>query len=356
MSEHIVKEIENRIQEMVDEDVFSGTVLIAKGEEVAFEKAYGFACKRFNVPNDVDTIYNIGSLNKQFTKIAILQLLQKGLLDLDDLVGKHIPDFKDEIASKVTIRHLLSFTSGLGDYFNDKFRMNNWNLRKLDDFVELFIDQPLQFEPGEERFYSNAGYVVLGKIVEAVSGLDYFDYIRKNIYEPAGMTHSDHYELDKPIPNLATGYTRKMGCCPDDEDGSLEEPRRNNNYVIGTRGSSAGGGHSTVRDLHRFDLALTGEQLLDAKHTKMAILPIGADQDSSPSAIALAGGAPGLSALYLKFFKAGYTVIVLSNYDPDDVEPLVNGIREIIVGKDDTKAVHRIHENESKDQKQCCGN
>jgi len=146
LSDAVAEQIVKVIEEMVKHDTFSGTVLIAKGDDVLVERAYGYACKRFNVQNTVDTIYNVGSLNKMFTKIAILQLKQKGLLELDDFVGKHLPDFKEEIAKKVKISHLLSFTSGMGDYFNDKFKANIWNLRKLDDFVSLFIDEPLQFE------------------------------------------------------------------------------------------------------------------------------------------------------------------------------------------------------------------
>ncbi|MFW9849131.1 MAG: serine hydrolase domain-containing protein [Candidatus Thorarchaeota archaeon] len=352
MVDKVVQELEKVLQEMVQQDKFSGTVLIAKGDEILFENAYGYACKRFDVPNTIDTIYNIGSLNKIFTKIAILQLKQKGLLDLDDLVGKHLPDFKEEIATKVSIRQLISFTSGMGDYFNDKFRSNNWNLRKLGDFVPLFIDDPLQFTPGEGRLYSNAGYVVLGMIIEAVSGEDYYDYIRKNLYEPAGMTNSDHYELDVPIQNLATGYTRDQPCCTNEEKNDSETIRRNNYYVIGTRGSSAGGGHSTVHDLHRFDLALNSQVFLDEKHTKMAILPISADLSSSPAAIALAGGASGLCALYLKFYKAGYSIFILSNYDPEDVEPLVAVARDIIVGNSESGKTSTMV-NEKDDTENC---
>ncbi len=347
-----VVEIQNVIDEMADQDLFSGTVLIARGEEVLFEKAYGYADKRFNVPNTIDTIFNIGSLNKRFTRIAILQLLQQGLLSLDDLVGKHLPDFKEEIASKVTIRHLLTFTSGLGDYFNDKFNRSIGNLRTLDNFVDLFIDDPLQFEPGERRLYSNAGYVVLGKIIEAISGMDYYDYIRKNIYEPAGMIHSDHYELDRPIPNLATGYTKEMPCCSEPNDDFPEDSRRNNYYMIGTKGSSAGGGHSTVRDLLRFDQAIVGEKLLDSEHSKMAILPLGADLESTPKSIFLAGGASGLCALYLKFFEAGYTIFILSNYDPEDVEPLAGIVRDIIVGNSGCGVTSSVT-NEKKETDNC---
>ena len=161
MSEFNVIEFEKIFNDLADVDKFSGVVLVAKKDEIVFEKAYGYACKNFEVPNQLDTKFNIGSLNKLITKIAILQLLQQGKLSLEDLVGKHLPEFPEEIATKVKIKHLISFTSGMGDYFNEKFEAGNGNLRKLDDFVPFFIKDPLQFEPGEGNVYSNAGYVVL---------------------------------------------------------------------------------------------------------------------------------------------------------------------------------------------------
>jgi CubicO group peptidase (beta-lactamase class C family) len=311
---------------MVSEDKFSGVALVHKGGEVVFEKAYGLACKTFDVPNNIETKFNIGSLNKILTKTAILQLLQRGLLDLDDKVGQYLPDFPEDIATKVTIKQLITFTSGLGDYFNERFPDSIGRLRSLDDFIELFIDDPLLFEPGEKRHYSNAGYVVLGKIIEAISGMDYYDHIRENIYRPAGMNNSDHYERDQPIPDRATGYTRHQ------PDGILHPTsRRANFYVIGTRGSPAGGGYSTARDLVSFDQAIDNDVLLDSKHSKMILRPIGSDLNSTPKMVVMAGGAPGLTALYFKFFHLGYTVFILSNYDPEDVEPLVEPIRTIFL-------------------------
>jgi CubicO group peptidase (beta-lactamase class C family) len=346
-----VKKIQAQIEAMAEEDKFSGAVLIAKDDKVVLEQAYGLAEKRFKTPNTIDTIFNVGSLNKLITKVAILQLVQKGLLELDDLVGKHIPDFKDEITSKVRIRHLISFTSGMGDYFNEKFQQSIGYLRKLDDFIKLFIEDSLLFEPGEGNQYSNAGYVVLGKIIEAVSGQDYYDYVKEHIYLPAGMNNSDHYELDIPVPNLATGYTKEM------PDGSIHPTKRRSNYfIIGTRGSSAGGGHSTVQDWLKFDLALANNKILDEKHSRMVLLPLDANPDKKPSVIGLAGGAPGLSALYLKFFKLGYTIIVFSNYDPDDVEPIAEGVRDIIVGEAERGPVHKIRDDESETKQECCGN
>lgn len=325
MEEMKPQQLDNLLQEMVDDDKFSGVALVHKNGEVVFEKAYGSACKTFNVPNTIDTKFNIGSLNKLITKTAILHLIQRGLLDLDDKVGKHIPVFRKDIAEKVKVRHLISFTSGLGDYFNQRFPAAIGRLRKLDDFVELFIEDPLLFEPGEKRHYSNAGYVVLGKLIESVSGMDYYDYIRHNIYAPAGMSDSDHYELDTIVPNRATGYTRQSDCSV-----SGTNERRTNSYIIGTRGSPAGGGYSTVRDLMRFDLAVDNALILDKEHSMRILRPIDSPDSTSKVAV-LAGGAPGLCALYFKFFELGYSVFVLSNYDPDDVEALVKPIRELFI-------------------------
>lgn len=338
MEETIMQELDSILQNMVEQDKFSGVALVHRNGEVIFEKAYGFACRTFNVPNKIDTKFNIGSLNKIITKTAILQFMQKSLLDLDDLVGKHLPDFRKDIAEKVKIRHLISFTSGLGDYFNEKFTSAIGQLRKLDDFVELFIDDPLLFEPGERHHYSNAGYVVLGKIIEAISGMDYYDYIRENIYKPAGMTDSDHYELDAQVGNRATGYTRLSDCC------TMETTeRRSNHFIIGTRGSPAGGGYSTAKDLMRFDLAIDNAILLDAEHSKMVMRPIDAPDSNSKTAV-LAGGAPGLCALYFKFFELEYSVFVLSNYDPQDVEPLVKPIRALFIHENEEREIVTLRE------------
>ena len=335
------KEFEKIFSEMVEADKFSGVVLVAKEDDIVFEKAYGYAEKNFEVRNQLNTKFNIGSLNKLITKIAILQLLQKEKLVLDDLVGKHLPEFPKEIATKVRIEHLISFTSGMGDYFNEKFPTGNGNLRTLDDFVPFFIDDPLLFEPGEKMEYSNAGYVVLGKIIEAVSGMDYYEYVRKNIYEPAGMSDSGHFEIDAIVPKLATGYTRHMPDC------SIHPTKRRANYfIIGSRGSSAGGGQSTVYDLLMFDRAITNEILLDKEHSARVFVPLDAKPGATPRVVGLAGGAPGLIALYLKFNITGHTVFVLSNYDPEDVEPVAKAITDMFYPESERGQVAKMRAND----------
>ncbi|MFW9789449.1 MAG: serine hydrolase domain-containing protein, partial [Candidatus Thorarchaeota archaeon] len=305
MTEFNVADLQHMIENYVEQDKFSGAVLVTKDDKVIFENAYGIAEKRFGVPNQVDTKFNLGSLNKIITKVAILQLVQRGKVDLDDYVGKYLPDFRNDIASKVEIRHLVSFTSGMGDYFGDKFDAALGKLRKISDFVPFFIEDPLVSEPGERWNYSNAGYVILGLVIEAISGMDYYEYVMENIYKPAGMMNTDHYEVDSLVPNLATGYTRHM------PDGSIHPTKRRSNiFVIGSRGSPAGGGYSTVRDWLLFERAITQEKLLNSEFSKRVFIPLNADPDKMPGGLAMAGGAPGLSALYFKFFKRGYSFIV----------------------------------------------
>jgi CubicO group peptidase (beta-lactamase class C family) len=323
-----IEKVEAFLLEEEKSDRFSGAVLIAKDNEPVFKKAYGLASKTFNAPNKVDTKFNIGSINKIFTKTAVLQLVERSLLDLDDLVGKHLPDFPKDIAKKVTVRHLLSFTSGLGDYFNERFVSSIGKLRTLDDFVKLFIDDPLSFEPGEQQQYSNAGYVVLGKIIEAISGQDYFSFIKENIYKPAGMDSSDHYERDYPEPNVATGYTKHSECCADDRS----TVRRENHYLIGSKGSSAGGGFSTLDDLLAFDNAVQENKILGPDFSKRVFMPLSADPKKKAPGFVIAGGAPGISAFFDKNYELGVSIIMLSNYDPDDTERVYAQLRNIVHG------------------------
>ncbi|NHJ14190.1 MAG: class A beta-lactamase-related serine hydrolase [Candidatus Thorarchaeota archaeon] len=156
------KELAALLVDLSKKDEFSGVVLIAKDHQEVFKEAYGYASIRYNIPNRTDTRFNLGSINKIFTRTAIQQLAEKGKLHPDDHVGRFLPDFPEAIAAKVTINHLLTFTSGLGHYWNDRFIMSMANLRSIDDFIALFIDDPLSFEPGTQEQYSNSGYVVLG--------------------------------------------------------------------------------------------------------------------------------------------------------------------------------------------------
>ncbi|MHA1902880.1 MAG: serine hydrolase domain-containing protein [Candidatus Thorarchaeota archaeon] len=325
--------LEKMLREQESADLFSGAVLIAKNSVSVFKGAYGLASKRYGVPNQIDTKFNLGSINKIFTKIAITQLIEQEKLAYDDIVGKFLPEFPEEITNHVTINHLLTFTSGLGHYWNKRYEASIGRLRTVDDFIGLFIDDPLSFKPGERREYSNAGHVILGKIIEVVSGLDYYEYVRRNIYRPAGMDSTDHYEIDIPVKNLATGYTREAGFCegPCLEDTVESRTRRENTFLIGTKGSPAGGGYSTIEDMLRFDIALNDNKLLNPDFTSKIGLTRKNTEGTGNNSIFIAGGAAGVSAFFEKIPSLGYSIIMLSNYDPEDAEMVHKKIRNIVL-------------------------
>jgi len=306
------------IQERVSADEFSGCVLVARNGKTILREAYGFANKRYGIRNLPDTKFNLGSCNKVFTKVAVMQLAERGRLSLDDHVSRHLPGYPASVAERVTIRQLLNHSSGLGDIFNEKFEETKHKLRTVDDFVDLFRDDPLSFEPGGKVQYSNAGYVLLGKIVEAVSGQDYYDYVRERVYAPAGMNDSDHYEMDEPVPNLAMGYTRM------DQSGKRTDgPRRSNLFMLGLKGSPAGGGYSTVDDMLRFCEALGSGKLTDPAHTRLVYLQPSlaqAPEQADPRSFGFAGGAPGVGAAFRTYLDSGFTKVILSNYDPNSME------------------------------------
>lgn len=298
----IVKETDRFLEDLTTKDEFSGVVLIARGDKAVFRKAYGLASKEYNAPNRVDTRFNLGSINKFMTRIAIEQLVGKGALSYDDKIGKYLPDYpNDDAREKVTIRHLLEMTSGIGDFFGEKYADTPKDrIRTLQDYLPFFAGEPLHFEPGTKNEYSNGGFIVLGLIIEKASGESYFDYVRENIYGPAGMEGTAHFEADVPAENMASGYTRRWDALE-----HATEPRRNNIYTRPARGSSAGGGYSTVDDLLRLVLALQAGKLSAPEAATEAARGLG-----------IAGGAPGINASLETYPSLGYTVIVLSNYDP----------------------------------------
>jgi CubicO group peptidase (beta-lactamase class C family) len=276
-------------------DTFSGVVLVANQDRIVFHEAYGLADREKKIPNRRDTKFNLGSINKNFTRVAIHQLARLGKLGLDDKIAKFLPDYPNaDAAGKVSIRQLLNMTSGIGDFFGERFDATpKEKIRTLQDYLPFFADLPLEFEPGTSNKYSNGGYIVLGLIIEKVTGLDYYTYVRENIYKPCGMTDTDAFARDADVPNLAHGYTRE-------EEGATK-PWVLNFATLPGRGSSAGGGYSTAPDLLKYVLALRDKKMY---------LP------DAANGLGIAGGAPGINSVIEWDTRSGYTVIVLTNFDP----------------------------------------
>lgn len=241
------KELQSYFDSLATENTLSGVVLVAKDGTTIASKAAGIANKATNAPIDLNTKFNLGSMNKMFTAVAIAQLAQAGRLSFTDTVGKHLTDYSNkEVADKVTIHHLLTHTSGLGMYWNEKFAAQREKLLTVAAHLPLFASDSLAFTPGEKLQYSNSGFMVLGAIVEKASGQDYYSYMQEHVFKPAGMSNTGFYEPGKEIPNLAIGYT-KRGM----NDEPLAEPRDNSN-IREIRGGPAGGGYSTAPDMVSF--------------------------------------------------------------------------------------------------------
>lgn len=304
-----------------EKNEFSGAVLIARDGESIFKNAYGYASKRFEVPNSINTKFNIGSLSKHVTSIAILQLVEKGLLNLEDPIGKYLSGFPDSIAQKVTIKHLVTMSSGWGDYWdNEIYNAHRYEYRVVSDYINFIRDIPLDFEPGTNMQHSNIGFEVAGAIIEKVSKENYYAYVRKNIYVPADMLNTDSYHLDGPVENLAVGYTNEH---PLD---TLRNSYSWNNMYTGlpARGTPTGGSHSTVEDLLKFDQTQRKYKFLSKDYT-IYLLNLfqgkpGDEFMGKKGIIHMVGGAEGVGAvLGLDMMdddmSKGYTIIILSNYD-----------------------------------------
>jgi D-alanyl-D-alanine carboxypeptidase len=321
----LTAEVDSKLSTLTAQDKFSGAALIAKDGKVIWQKAYGFADREAKTPNTLETRFRLGSMNKMFTSVAIAQLVQQDKLKYTDTLAQVLPDYPNqEVAKKITIDNLLTHTAGLGDFFGPEFDQKRESLHDLKDYVPLFAAKALLFEPGKGWSYSNAGFLVLGLIIEKVSGQNYYDYVKQHIYDVAGMKSSGSFPITQKVPNLAIGYMRE------DDGGSLKP----NTNTLPWRGSSAGGGDSTVGDLLKFDQVLRNNKLISAELTK-TITTGKVSPPRAPAASKYAygfsekiidgdrvvghnGGAPGMNAELDIHWNTGYTVVVLSNFDPPE--------------------------------------
>ena len=328
------KELISALRAQLDKDVaadrFTGAVLVAQDGKQVFEQAYGLADRERHIANTLDTRFRIGSMNKMFTATAVLQLAQEGKIKLDAPLSTYLPDYPNkELASKVTIHQLLTHTGGTGDFFGPEYNAHRLELRTLADYVALFGSRPLRFEPGSKWEYSNYGFILLGRVIERVSGISYYDYVARRVFAPAGMTSTGSEPEDSIVAQRSIGYTRRTGTV---------EP---NTATLPWRGTSAGGGYSTVRDLLRFADALRAHKLLDARHTELLTTGkvetpgggkyaygFGDNTTNGLRCVGHNGGAPGMNG-DLEICDNGYVVAVLANMDP----PAAGRISDFIVNR-----------------------
>jgi Beta-lactamase class C and other penicillin binding proteins len=286
---------------------FSGSVLIAKNGSIILQKGYGMANYELNALNTSDTKYRIGSLTKQFTAMAIMQLQEKGFLNVSDNIIKYLPGFPN--GDKITIHNLLTHTSGLTDYINDdkSFNEDSRLYSTPQKLVERFKNKPLLFKPGTKASYSNTGYLLLSLIIEKVSGKSYHDYLSENIFNPLNMKDTGWDKPEALIKNRAEGY------------GISDNKLVNAEYTDMSNFYGDGDLYSTINDLYTWDRALYTEKLVSKKTMDLIFKDYksgygyGWKVEDSGKNIYHVGRVNGFYSYIGRFPEQNSTVIILSN-------------------------------------------
>lgn len=320
-------EISQRIDDMMTKytemSLFSGTVLVAKDGKIIFEKAYGYADVENKIPNKVDTRFNLCSIGKTFTAVLIMQLVESGKLNLTEPIATYLSEYKIPNSDKITIHHLLTHTSGLFNYMaHPKYQSSKGDINSIDDVMKLIEEQNLVFEtPGEKMSYSNSGFVVLGKIIEKVTGRKYGDYLKEKILDPLKMANTMLPENGQVVSNCSIGHTVDM-------------KRKISRTGLNVPAFSDGGLHTTVEDMLKYDQALYNTTLLN-EETKDLMFAGGKEnlekyKDTQFKNYSYgwnvrsikgkrmnehSGGIPGINADFVRFPNDKITIIILSNFD-----------------------------------------
>ncbi len=328
--------VDQYLQQLAEEKRFSGTVLIAKKGEILFQKGYGMANYELNVENTTDTKFQVGSITKQFTALAIMQLAEKGELDVQDPISKYFPDYPN--GEKITIHHLLTHRSGIWDYMHDiDFLSNAKRTWSPQEIVSLFQGKPFSFPPGQKNEYSNSNYVLLGLIIEKLSGMSYEEYISKNILQPSNMHDSGYGDNKKILQNRASGYIMNMEQI---ENAPFMDP----SYVY-----AAGAMYATAQDLYRWDQMLYTEELLSKIYLDRMFVP---DQGgygygwkirewNGYQHIYHDGEYSGFSSQISRFPEQQTVIITLSNFYHAPVSEINTNLAEILLGKEPQKKEKR---------------
>lgn len=302
----IIKELNAYVAKLVAADMLSGAVLVARNGRPIFKRAYGLDDSR--MAYRIETKFDLASMSKMFTSVAIAQLVQQGKLSYDETIGKFLPDYPNrQAAEKVTLHQLLTHTSGIADFLDRQEYQaarhgGKRTFRTMQDWFPFFASDPLSFEPGAKNDYSNGNFVVAGAIIEKITGQSYFDYVREHIFKPAGM---------------------------------------GNTIFTVENGNSSGGGLSTVGDLLKFDIALRQHKLLSAKFTDIILTPkvdtgegeaygygFEISQVNGKRIVGHSGGTAEVDNKFEIYLDDGYTVIALTK--PHASKNVTRKLKELI--------------------------
>jgi len=326
------EQIDEIVQKRVEDDRFSGTVLVAAQGEILYSGAFGYADKDRGIRNTLDTRFNIGSIGKVFTGTLVMQLVQEGKISIADPLGMYLPDYPHEERDKIQIGHLLNHSSGLGNYMeHGGYKAKMHSLRRIDDLLPFIYEEKPRFEPGTEHSYSNSAMVLAGAVVEQVTGTSYADCLEKWILKPLEMENSGIVYPENDVPGRATGYERIA----------------RGSHVARTQDEppafSDGGLYSTAPDLMKFDRALCRQDLLEEKYKQIMFTPAGPDKYSGYGWGVTrwegtlvhnhSGRCPGFNADFRRYPEKDLTLIVMSNYEDGSFD-MTNDIEVVLLGLD----------------------
>lgn len=317
----VLEGVQDKATAMAARQQFSGNLLIARNGKTLLARSWGYANREAEIANDSETRFRIASMFKMFTAVAVLQLVDAGKLDLDGKIAAYLPDYPNrDLATQVTVRQLLTHTGGAGDIFTPEYFARREQVREHRDYVALFGHRGPDFAPGSASRYSNYGYVLLGAIIEEVTGRSYYEYLHEQVFVPAGMTGTGALPEQLVATQLAVGYAIK--------DGRLQDNRDS----LPWRGTAAGGGYSTAGDLVRFVQALQAGRLLSPQRLAQATHAQNDDGwygfgflvggEAELRWFGHDGGADGMSASLRVYPELGYVLVGLANVDPPAAERL----------------------------------
>lgn len=323
---------------MVDED-FRGCILVKKENDVLLKNAYGYADLSNKVANEIDTKFATASAGKVFVAVGILQLIENAKLRFEDTICSILKfDLKD-INKNITVKQLLTHTSGIPDYFDESVMDDyeelwrdfpNYKIRRSSDLIPLFINKPMLYKPGEKFQYNNTGFVILGLIIEEITGVRFDEYLKEKIFEPSGMQDTGYFELDRLPAKCAYSYIF------DSDRGEYYT----NIYSVDVKGTGAGGAFTTVTDINNFWKFLLGGKLISDNMFKQMLIPQSEENygygiwvkkiDENTYAPYFEGEDPGVSFISYYDIKRKINITAVSNFG-DDVWTLAADIRDEVL-------------------------
>jgi CubicO group peptidase (beta-lactamase class C family) len=319
-------------------NMFDGAVLVAENGKVIYKDAFGLANREWNIPNRTDTKFMIGSVSKSLTATLVLIQVQKGLLNLDKTIEDYLPEFKNKPAASVTIRQLLTHTSGLPNYdiIKDFFPQISRQYFTRQDYLKVFMDADLAFTPGTHHAYSSWGYFTLGYILERITNKSYAELMSQDIFKKINMNNSGSYYHTQIIPNRATGYDYSFG-------GYSSSDFRDQSNTMGT-----GDIYSTVEDLFKFHIALADNTLLNKELTDEMFTPgieaakygfgwFNQQFKYTPTDSVASNYHLGMTEGFISFLRripsTKSMVVILCNSSPTDFFGITNNLLKVIYNK-----------------------